>query len=158
MQTKPNFKAGNTLLRLTKYGWPIPYDLRTNMAANWGYALQLDNYDALEDIASNITNTASDEYLCVQLSKAAPTIYPLAVVVDGWLPNSTYHTLYTTNLSVGIWVTNSAGLFVDDNTNTWSSITNKSYTPVYATEGPSNDWYKIAFLIFFVFRESRFLF
>ncbi|MCS7254648.1 MAG: hypothetical protein RMK18_11355 [Armatimonadota bacterium] len=37
---KPQFRDGHTLPNLTRWGWTMPFDVRVELAENWGYALE----------------------------------------------------------------------------------------------------------------------
>ena len=39
-QTKPIFKKGHTMPRLTRYGWDLSFETSVEFAENWNYVLQ----------------------------------------------------------------------------------------------------------------------
>lgn len=131
LQPKPNFKPGHRLALLTKFSWPYPIDLRVEMADNWGYALELADGNLINGgLNTHLANTNSSVYKVIQIATNNPGRYRLQVDLDRSWP---------TNLSRGFWVTNSAGLFVDQYTNTWADVTNTTYTKVVSPEAPDAD-------------------
>lgn len=132
LQPKPNFKPGHRLALLTKFSWPHPIDLRLEMADHWGYALALDSYEILitNGLSLHLANTNSTTYKVVQLATNNPSKYRIQFDIER---------IWPTNLSRGFWVTNSAGLFVDQNTNTWADVTNTSYIKVVSPAADDSD-------------------
>jgi hypothetical protein len=37
---KPKFRPGHTLPPLTRWGWEMPFEVKVELAENWGYALE----------------------------------------------------------------------------------------------------------------------
>lgn len=127
-QPKPQFKPGHQLSHLTKFGWPLSYELTVEMATNWGYALHLEPLD--DTLASRLANTNSSEYKLLSLSLKYPDIYKLQVNLERYQP---------AELSNGFWVTNAAGWFVDNKSNAWQFRTNTSYHKIVSTEASDAD-------------------
>ena len=71
----PNFKAGNTLPRLTQAGWNLDYDTCVALANHWGYCL------IFQGFASDLANPDSLASRLCALSAAYPRRYPLTVYV-----------------------------------------------------------------------------
>jgi hypothetical protein len=112
-QPKPNFAAGHHLPHLTMWAWGLSSNATVECALNWGYTLDLGDADSNTVAQINTTNSTKWEF--IQLAKNNPAHYALSI-------NTTRN--WPTNLSRGFWVTNSAGYFVDDNTNltiNWTS-------------------------------------
>lgn len=131
LQQKPIFKDGHRLALLTKFSWPYPVDLRLEMADNWGYALELSDGNLIDGGLNNqLANTNSTVWQIVHAATNNPGRYRLQVDLDRSWP---------TNLSRGFWVTNSAGQFVDQNTNLWDSVTNATYTKVVSPAASDAD-------------------
>ena len=133
MQPKPNFAPDSRLPHLAKWSWPLSYELRVEMATNWGYALEFGSYNTLVNggLQKDLSNNASIPYKILTLISNFPGKFMLSVSLDANLPN---------NLSAGFWITNSAGYFVGENTNTtWLGITNTQYTKVVSPEAPYAD-------------------
>jgi hypothetical protein len=131
LQPKPYFKQGHRLALLSKFSWPTPFDLRKEMADNWGYALDMQDGDLVNGgLASFLANTNSTPWKVINLATNNPGKYRLQVDVDR---------IWPTNLSRGFWVTNASGQFVDRYTNTWDSVTNTTYTKVVSPEAPDAD-------------------
>lgn len=123
-QPKPNFAPGNHFPKLSKYGWPLPWDLEVECASNWNYALQV--YPSPSFLGSAVTNDlnnpASNLAKGVALCSNFPSVFTLCIFTER---------SYPTNLSDGYWVTNSSGQFVDDNTNFYTpTISNRVYAIV----------------------------
>lgn len=131
-QPKPHFKTGHHLPHLSKYGWPLPYDLSVETATNWGYALDTTSYRGIVDggLERDLADSNSAPARMVALCSNYPGKFVLSVNLDRSWP---------TNLSTGFWVTNAAGLFVDDRTNTWQFRTNPAYTPIVSPEASAAD-------------------
>ena len=82
-QTKPAFRAGHTLPRLTRYGWSLPFETRVEVTENWGYALEYGGY--VGDVKA-LDDPNSTESRLLALAKADPKRYPVAVICSRQLP------------------------------------------------------------------------
>ena len=71
----PNFKAGNTLPRLTQCGWDLDYDTCVALADHWGYCL------IFQWFTKDLAKPDSLSSRLVALSAADPKRYPLSVYV-----------------------------------------------------------------------------
>jgi hypothetical protein len=143
-QPKPNFAPGHHLPHLTRWGWILSTNAGIELADNWGYCLEFGAY-ATPAAASAITNSGTFEHMMVQLASDNPSKYKLSVLIDRTFPYPTPNEF---------WTTNSAGLFVDDNGNTFDDViytngayvcaTNNSHWPTNALdvspEGPDSYW------------------
>lgn len=61
---KPAFKEGHTLYPLTRWGWTMPFEVRVELAENWGYALEFGEANPasvkqLEDPQSTLSKICS---------------------------------------------------------------------------------------------------
>ena len=132
-QPKPNFAPGTHLPLLSTWAWPYSYALRVEMATNWGYALAFNTYNSLDGggLQKDLTNPSSVGYQVIALCSNYPGKFALQVDLDRDFP---------TNVSNGFYVTNADGWFVDNNTNTWQSLTNTQYHAIISPEGPDSDW------------------
>lgn len=76
--TKPNFKPGHTLPRLTYWlGGGMSFDTAQELTKNWGYAMTVvtaENYQA------DINNSNSPLFKAAELAKSDPETYPLALI------------------------------------------------------------------------------
>jgi hypothetical protein len=76
--TPPAFRAGNTLPRLTRWGWVLPADARIELAKNWDYTLDLG--DADPGTLADLADPNSDTSKLAALATANPKQYPVSVV------------------------------------------------------------------------------
>lgn len=132
-QPKPIFTPGHRLPRLTRWGWPLSSNATVQLATNWGYTLDLGLAD--RNAVMWMKNPKNTGYGFIQLAKKYPTNYVLSVNVER---------AYPTPIPAGFWCTNAQGLFVDQNSNTWSSITNTAYGKVVCPEAPDEYWKQAA--------------
>lgn len=135
---KPSFAVGNHLPKLSKWSWPFAMPLRVEMATNWGYALEFNN-QPLYDIGLDMADPTSPAYQALQLALQYPSVYPLSISVDRFWSYSMPPGL---TLSKGMWVTNVAGEYVDNNTNTWTVW--GDHNAVVSPEAPDSDWNTVA--------------
>ncbi|MBF0593345.1 MAG: putative Ig domain-containing protein [Candidatus Omnitrophica bacterium] len=68
--TPPHFRTGHTLLPLTRWSFPINYDMNLEMADRWGYALEI--------ILNDIENTYGDSYKLINLARNNPGKYRIS--------------------------------------------------------------------------------
>lgn len=78
---KPVFAKGNTLLPLTRWGWAMSYDVRVELAENWGYALELTKSSGDVALSKALSDPKSTASKIVALAQSDPQKYPLAVLV-----------------------------------------------------------------------------
>ena len=87
----PAFKAGNTLLPLTRWGWLLSYETQVEVV-RWGYAL--DFGDATPTNIAKLGNPTSIELKLVSLVRKDPSRYKLSVLMPafqrGKMPNEAY--------------------------------------------------------------------
>ena len=74
--TRPTFKAGHSLLPLTKWSWPFAYETTVEMA-HWGYAL--DFGDANDQNVGNLEDSDSIQAKLTKLVLEKPEVYRLSV-------------------------------------------------------------------------------
>jgi hypothetical protein len=136
-QPKPQFAPGHRFPLLSTWSSPFPFDLRVEMAINWGFALAYNNDNSLDGggLEKELANPYSIEARCVALAARFPDKFKLQVNLDRDFP---------ADLPAGFYVTNAQGLFVDDHTNTWQSVTNKHYHPIVSPESPASIWTNLA--------------
>ncbi len=84
-QTRPVFKEGHGLPRLTRFGWTLPFEARVELARHWGYALELGGY-ATEKVAARLDDPDSLESRLVELARSEPETFPLQVILSRDLP------------------------------------------------------------------------
>ncbi|MCH5377296.1 MAG: hypothetical protein JJ992_25315 [Planctomycetes bacterium] len=76
-QPAPKFRAGHTLLPLTRWGWNMPYPVRVELCEHWGYALE---FGVINDRAvQKLDDPQSDQAKIVALTRSDPERYPLFV-------------------------------------------------------------------------------
>ena len=98
-----------------------------------GYYLDANIPDStMGGLAAGLANPTNATFLAVQYASNFPSVHQLQVNLDR---------RYPTNMSRGFFVTNSAGLFVDANSNTWADWTNGVYVKVVSPEASTNDLY-----------------
>ena len=81
-QTKPNYKSGHRLPKLTRYGWPWTFELEREIATNWGFYVGVNGSADLSDtngLATALANTNSTTYKVVTLASNFPATYQLQV-------------------------------------------------------------------------------
>ena len=78
-QPKPHFRAGHTLPPLTRWGWQMPYEVKVELAENWGYALELGEANAR--LVESLDDPASEPSRLCALAAKDPKRYPLSVLV-----------------------------------------------------------------------------
>ncbi|MGM0488512.1 MAG: hypothetical protein ACQESR_17340 [Planctomycetota bacterium] len=84
-QTKPVFKDGHGLPRLTRFGWTLPFEARVELARNWAYALELGGCTT-ERIVERLQDPESTEARLVELARSQPETFPLQVILSRKLP------------------------------------------------------------------------
>ena len=77
-QPKPKFRAGHTLLPLTRWGWETDFATKVELAKNWGYALDFGECTAAR--VKQLDDPKSDFSKLVALTVSNPKQYPLAVM------------------------------------------------------------------------------
>jgi hypothetical protein len=90
----PVFDPKSTLPRLTRYGWVMPFDLLKEFADHWGYALPIDGYLSKKRLLE-LKNPESSMARTIELMKAHPGQYKLAVTCDRYDPPSPPQELWT---------------------------------------------------------------
>jgi hypothetical protein len=78
-QPKPKFRSGHTLPPLTRWGYPLPYELKIEMTENWGYALELGECPTGEAIKA-LDDSKSEPAKVLALCASNPKRYPLCVL------------------------------------------------------------------------------
>jgi len=76
---KPQFRAGHTLLPLTRWGWTMPFEVRVELAEHWGYALEF-GADATMRSVEQLDNPESIPAKICALAASDPKRYPLCVL------------------------------------------------------------------------------
>ncbi len=76
-QPAPKFRAGHTLLPLTRWGWNMPYEVRVELCEHWGYALEFGVIN--ERAVEKLDDPESDQAKLVTLTRSDPRKYPLFV-------------------------------------------------------------------------------
>lgn len=84
-QTRPVFKEGHGLPRLSRFGWTLPFEARVELARHWGYALELGGY-ATEKVIGRLDDPESIEARLVELARSEPEALPLQVILSRNLP------------------------------------------------------------------------
>ena len=72
----PVFKANNTMMPLSRYGWSLSYPTNKELQ-RWGYALDFGS--VCDGVAANLANPTSDFAKLVALAQSDPTKYGLSV-------------------------------------------------------------------------------
>lgn len=106
---RPDFKAGHSLPRLSRYGWALPLEARIELAEHWNYALEFGSVAAgacyvTDEVVKRLEDPASDEAKLAALAQREPTKFPLAVICTRELP---------TNVPPETWVRDAAGRFLE---------------------------------------------
>ncbi|NPV46411.1 MAG: hypothetical protein HPY69_05615 [Armatimonadetes bacterium] len=90
---QPRFRPGHTLPPLTRWGWTMPYDVRVELARNWGYALEFGGY-VTDDAADALNDPQSEASRLCTLAASDPKRYALFVLVAhgqfGEVPDSAW--------------------------------------------------------------------
>jgi hypothetical protein len=90
---QPNFRAGHTLPPLSRWGWAMSYDVRVELARNWGYALEFGGY-VTDAVAKSLDEPTSEASKLCALAASDPKRYPLFVLVShgafGEVPEAAY--------------------------------------------------------------------
>jgi hypothetical protein len=84
-QTKPLFREGHGLPRLTRFGWTLPLPARAELARHWGYALELGGYTTEKTLA-RLEDPESIESQVMKLARTEPDTFPLQVILSRKLP------------------------------------------------------------------------
>jgi len=84
---QPNFCKGHTLLKLTRYGWVVPYDVMKVMAEKFGYAVQIGGYFG-DSTLVQLRDPNSDQGKKLALYQANPEFHRLAVTLNRYFPES----------------------------------------------------------------------
>jgi hypothetical protein len=103
MQQKPNFAAGHHLPHLTRWGWCLSTNADIELANNWDYCLEFENYVTY----SLATHLDAYNTTVLKLVSNNPAIYKLSVLLD-----QTF-----TNPPTDFYCTNSSGQFVSNGLN-----------------------------------------
>lgn len=90
----PVFNPKSTLPPLTRYGWAMPFDLLKEFADKWGYALSIEGYLS-ENRLLELKNPESAMARTVELMKAKPGQYKLALICDRYNPPNPPQELWT---------------------------------------------------------------
>ncbi len=77
---KPRFRPDHTLLRLTRWGWSMPFNVRVQLCEDWGYGLEFGGY-ATTSVVANVWKTNTTEYRLCSLTASNPARYPLSVLL-----------------------------------------------------------------------------
>ncbi|MGA3181753.1 MAG: hypothetical protein ABSF38_15535 [Verrucomicrobiota bacterium] len=123
-QSPPNFAPGNTLPYLTWNGWDSAPSTNTMMqlASNWDYELPLDLHNL--SLAQNLTSQPGMTYIA--LASNYPNTFKISVILN---------IIFPTPIPTDFWVTNSSGYFVDNNSNTWTALSNpNNYSPIVSPQ------------------------
>ena len=80
-QTKPMYKKGHSMPRLTRYGWDLPFEAKVELTENWNYVLQT-GYLSDETVKRALNDPQSIEAKMMALTLSNPKKYPLGVIVD----------------------------------------------------------------------------
>ncbi len=82
---RPSFKEGHSLLKLSRFGWSIPFELKVELADHWGYALPISGY--LGDTDIDLLNVPfSEQARLVELAKRDSDTYKIAVILNRHFP------------------------------------------------------------------------
>jgi hypothetical protein len=125
-QPKPNFAAGNHLPKLSDWDYQsFSTNTCVEMAKDWGYCLP---FDFENGTVAGITNATGTLYC--SLANSNPSLYKLDVHINfarlNPFPN-------------GLFCTNSAGLFVDNSSNTWSGYPyTNSHSAIFSPAPPDS--------------------
>lgn len=130
---KPKFALTHRLPHLTYWSWPFSFELRVEIATNWGYALDLT--EANPALVAQMSNSNSTTAKLISLATNNPGKFFPSVTV--WRTFDSF-----TNPPAGLFCTNSDGLFVDSTgTNFFSG---NEFVKVFSPEGPDDYWQAIS--------------
>ncbi|MBC7329464.1 hypothetical protein H5T88_03805 [bacterium] len=76
---KPKFRQGHTLPPLTRWGWEMPFEVRVELAENWGYALEFGS--ASPEAVRQLDDPNSIQSRILTLSASNPKRYPLFIIL-----------------------------------------------------------------------------
>ncbi len=132
-QPYPKFHAGHTLLPLTRFGWPIPFDAIVELADHWGYALEFFGGDLTdEQVNLALTDPKSIEAKSVALCLKYPQRYKLAVKCPRDLP---------VEQPSNTWTRNAEGKLLDREGHILDeSVAQAAWKKVYSPESPDIVW------------------
>lgn len=112
-QPAPRFRAGHTLPPLTRFGWTLPVDARTELAERWGYALEFGGYATDEVVDRALSDPRCDEAKVLALAASDPNRYPLCIILSRDLPGPAGSPAET-------WTRSAAGQFLGGKERLWS--------------------------------------
>lgn len=154
LQAKPQFKPGHHLYKLTSAGFaPFPWELRVELATNWGYALDASTYNAtftglLRGIDALLADPTSDTAKAVALVNQFPDTFKLWANIDRDIPPT---------IGKGFWTTNADGMYIIQTGSTsnifpeivygntpttkfWYCTTNPPWLPLVSTGSDDAEW------------------
>lgn len=138
LQPKSHFQSGNTLPRLTHWGWSMPYEARIELARDWGYALEFGGRAQLGQIVKAFQDTNNVESRICALAADNPKQFPLAVVLDRNFPKP---------IPDAFWVRDEQGRFTDGK-HAWTEVRGQKAEgggrKVVSPESPDWYWQRIA--------------
>jgi len=76
---KPRFRDGHRLPPLTRWGWEMPFEVKVELAENWGYALELGVANAR--LVERLGDPTSEPARLCALAAGNPRRYPLSAMV-----------------------------------------------------------------------------
>jgi len=76
---RPKFRPDHTLPHLTRWGWEMPFEVKVELAENWGYALEFGS--ATPNAVRQLDNPNSIQSRLVALSASNPQKYPLSIIL-----------------------------------------------------------------------------
>jgi len=130
-QPKPEFRAGHTLPRLTRFAWDMDDAVRVELAKDWGYALEFGVADA-ERVDRALNEPGSREGRLLALAVSDPKRFPLCVITSRELPQSPVPE---------VWTRDANGKFVNERV---QSLDEKDWNPemktVLSPVSPDSFW------------------
>ncbi|HID07920.1 MAG TPA: hypothetical protein EYP10_12325, partial [Armatimonadetes bacterium] len=106
--SKPRFREGHTLPPLTRWGWTMPFEVRVELAKNWGYALEFGGYATPEFVRQLDDPNSIPSKVCA-LVASDPKRYKLFVL----LHRPFYDRKFIESLPPETWCRDAEGSLID---------------------------------------------
>ena len=98
--TPPTFRAGHTLLPLTRASFPVAYDANRELCERWGYAMEI-----TEDDVRHLDDPTSQPSILTALTKADPQRYPIFTL----MPRPLWEDDFLASLPEATWCHDAGG-------------------------------------------------
>ena len=131
-QPKPQFRAGHTLPRLTRFAWDMDDAVRIELAKDWGYALEF-GVASNERVENALNKPESREAKLLALALSDPKRYPLSVTSSRELPAQ--------KVPPEVWTRDAAGRLLNAKAHSLDGTEwNPTMSTVYSPISPDSFW------------------